>query len=249
MTTKGRPVFRHEAIARQLVADIRAGVYPVGSQLPTELNLCTIFGASRHTVRQALATLTERGLIVRRTSSGSMIISAHEPRILVQSTEPMASQLSGPSDLQRAIVATEYVTVDANLANLLDCEAGEEWFSLKTINRSRETGEVVSAAKIFVPKAYAGIVDHPDHERMRISDQILSMYDEIIERVQVEVVAGPLPSEAQAVLGEGSGIGLTVIRRYTGRTGQLFEVSMTFHSEGQHVFLVELRRPKAASLS
>jgi GntR family transcriptional regulator len=104
MTKKGRPVFRHETILRQLIADIRSGVYAVETQLPPELDLCETFSASRHTVRQALANLTSHGLIARRASSGSMIIAAHEPRILVQSPELMATQLNGPTDLLRTIV-------------------------------------------------------------------------------------------------------------------------------------------------
>lgn len=234
-------------IARQLIADIRSGVYPVGTQLPPELDLCEKFGASRHTVRQALSSLTERGLIVRRASSGSMIISAHEPRILVQSSEPMAPSLSNPTDLIRTIESTGHVTTDGALADLIDCDIGEAWFCLKTINRSKTTGEVESAAEIYVPHAYAGIVEHPDHERMRISDQVLTMYDEVIEKVQVEVVAGPLPPGPAAILGRPAGsTGLTAIRRYTGRSMKLFEVSLTYYVESRHVFLVELRRQKSA---
>jgi GntR family transcriptional regulator len=110
-------------------------------------------------------------------------------------------------------------------------------------------GAVVSAAEIFLPLVYAGIIDHPDHGWMRISDQVLSMYEEVIEKVQVEVLAGPLPPRPLVALGQPANTGgLTVIRRYTGKTGKLFEVSMTYHAEKQQVFLVELRRQKGSSL-
>src|SRR5260221_11694899 len=109
MARESRTAFRHETIARQLIGEIRQGVYPVGTQLPTELQLCERFDASRHTVRQALRTLTDRGLIVRRASSGSMIIAAHEPRILVHSAGSMAKTLANPSDLAREIVARDLI--------------------------------------------------------------------------------------------------------------------------------------------
>ncbi|MBV9564197.1 MAG: GntR family transcriptional regulator, partial [Bradyrhizobium sp.] len=48
-----RAVPRYRAIAEQLLADIARGRYPVGSALPTEIELCRRFDASRHTVREA----------------------------------------------------------------------------------------------------------------------------------------------------------------------------------------------------
>src|ERR1700754_161523 len=104
MVRQPRSAFRHETIAKQLIAEIREGVYPVGTQLPPELQLCARFDASRHTVRQALRTLSDRGLIVRRASSGSMIIAAHEPRIMIQSAGSMVESLANPRDLVREIV-------------------------------------------------------------------------------------------------------------------------------------------------
>jgi GntR family transcriptional regulator len=242
MKQRSKPAFRHEMIAKQIVEDIQSGVYPVGTQLPPELELCQLLKASRHTVRQALSTLSKRGLIVRRASTGSMIISSHEPRILVQSSEPMSRTLAGPSNLKRTIVARDHIDVDAALADIIQCGLGEPWFRLKTINHSKETGALVSAAEIYIPSEYAGIVSHPEHERMRISDQVLSMYDEIIDKVEVEVVAGPLLFGPAAMLQQPVGsIGLAVIRRYTGRSEKLFEVSVTYHAQERRVFLVELR--------
>jgi len=43
-------------VARTLKEEIVGGVYPVGSQLPTEDDLCERFSISRYTVREALHT-------------------------------------------------------------------------------------------------------------------------------------------------------------------------------------------------
>ena len=45
---------RYLQIARTLRKEIVDGVYPVGSQLPTEHQLCERFAVSRYTVREAL---------------------------------------------------------------------------------------------------------------------------------------------------------------------------------------------------
>jgi GntR family transcriptional regulator len=243
MARKPRTAFRHETIAKQLIAEIREGVLPVGTQLPTEPQLCERFEASRHTVRQALRSLTDRKLIVRRAGSGSMIIASQEPRILVQSVGSMAKSLSNPSDLVREIVARDLIRVPSDLANFLQCDAGEEWFRLRTISSSKQSGRTESAAEVYVPAIYAGIVDHPQHETMRISDQVLGMYDEEIEKVAIEIISRSRPAEIAALLkAERDGGGFAIVRRYTGKLKRIFEVSVTYYLSGEHVFLMELRR-------
>ncbi len=75
---------RYEAIYRQLVSDIRDGHYPVGGKLPPELELCTTFGASRHTVREAVRRLTEQGLIARRAGAGTIVLRRTRSRGFTQ---------------------------------------------------------------------------------------------------------------------------------------------------------------------
>ncbi|GAA4436020.1 GntR family transcriptional regulator [Actinokineospora soli] len=53
----------HVRLADELRRRIARGVLPVGSALPSETQLCAEFGASRGTVRQALAALRHEGLI------------------------------------------------------------------------------------------------------------------------------------------------------------------------------------------
>ena len=50
-------------IEEALSSDIAAGIYPAGGRLPVEADLADRFGVNRHTVRQALAALQERGAI------------------------------------------------------------------------------------------------------------------------------------------------------------------------------------------
>ena len=121
--------------------------------------------------------------------------------------------------------------------------SGDEWFRLRTVSHSQQSGRTESAAEIYVPALYAGIVNHPQHETMRISDQVLSMYDEEIEKVEIEIISRPRPAEIAALLkAERDGGGFTIVRRYTGKVNRVFEVSVTYHLPGEHVFLMELRR-------
>lgn len=53
---------------------IRTKVWPIGSQIPTEVELSTALGCSRSTVGKAIAQLVHAGLVERRTKAGTRVI-------------------------------------------------------------------------------------------------------------------------------------------------------------------------------
>ena len=57
-------------MARTLRKEIVDGVYPVGSQLPTEHELCERFEVSRYTIREALRRLRDDNLVASRPARG-----------------------------------------------------------------------------------------------------------------------------------------------------------------------------------
>lgn len=65
-------------IADVLAARIEDGTYPPEARLPAELELAAEFGASRESVRRAVAELRERGLIETVKGKGSFILPAEE---------------------------------------------------------------------------------------------------------------------------------------------------------------------------
>ncbi|MFN7236834.1 MAG: GntR family transcriptional regulator, partial [Brevundimonas sp.] len=62
---------RYRQLAETLRAAIARGDFPVGSQLPPELELAQTHGVSRHTARDAIRLLSEAGLIARRRGAGT----------------------------------------------------------------------------------------------------------------------------------------------------------------------------------
>jgi GntR family transcriptional regulator, phosphonate transport system regulatory protein len=60
-------------IAAKLTQEIAAGHYRPGDKLPTEAALATRFGVNRHTVRRALASLSDRGLVHSRQGAGVFV--------------------------------------------------------------------------------------------------------------------------------------------------------------------------------
>ncbi|MGP4016547.1 GntR family transcriptional regulator [Saccharopolyspora sp. 5N708] len=69
----GQVRLKHQLIAAELAADIRAGRLRHGERLPGEHALATRFAVSRNTVRLALSELGDQGLIATHSGKGSFV--------------------------------------------------------------------------------------------------------------------------------------------------------------------------------
>ena len=66
----------HQQLLEHYQALIERGVLATGSHLPTEMALMARHGVSRGTVRQALRSLSDAGLVRRETKNGTVVTSA-----------------------------------------------------------------------------------------------------------------------------------------------------------------------------
>lgn len=70
------PRFVWQQIADDIAADIRSGVLPVDSRLPSEEALASeVYGVARATVRRAIASLVEEDLLVVVHGRGTFVAS------------------------------------------------------------------------------------------------------------------------------------------------------------------------------
>ena len=85
-TGRGRTLLYQE-VAQSLRQDVQAGFHPRGTYLPSEADLCARFRVSRDTIRRALASLAEEGLIQSEPGVG------HRVRGQVVSARPQPEDL------------------------------------------------------------------------------------------------------------------------------------------------------------
>ncbi|MGW3139232.1 GntR family transcriptional regulator [Streptomyces sp. NPDC001139] len=79
---RGSPVPLYYQLAQQLEAAIEHGALAPGNLLGNEIDLSTRLGLSRPTVRQAIQSLVDKGLLVRRRGVGTQVVHSQVKRPL-----------------------------------------------------------------------------------------------------------------------------------------------------------------------
>ena len=110
---------KYKEIAAALKQQILDGVYPPGSLLPTEQQLCSIHDASRQTIRTALQALAEEGLISRRQGSGSRVSALQDFSLQPQRTIAIITTNITDYIFPWVLRAAESVLSSNNCATLL----------------------------------------------------------------------------------------------------------------------------------
>lgn len=238
------PLYR--GIAGVLREAIARGDYPVGASLPPELSLCRMFDASRHTVREALRTLTAEELIVRRKRAGSKVLAAHSPTVYAQSVTSIEQLLNYPETWRKTVTNRE-VRANDELAALLGCESGSRWFLISTLRHSKGSRTPLCWIDIYLQPRYAGVIRHRNHDHTLICDQVLEMYHETLDRVQVELSAGRVSRRMAKRLKVPAGSpALFVLRRYLNPTGEAFEITLSVHPSQRYRYAFEVKRSRAS---
>jgi GntR family transcriptional regulator len=80
------PMYRQ--IAQKLRQRITSGELAPGHQLPTELELREMHGASRNTIRDAIKWLTTNGLVETRPGQGTFVVVRSDPFVTTLSADP-----------------------------------------------------------------------------------------------------------------------------------------------------------------
>jgi GntR family histidine utilization transcriptional repressor len=73
----------HQRIQADIESKIISGEWPPGHRLPTELEMCAIYGCSRMTVNKVLTQLTREGLIDRRKRAGSFVLQPRSQAAII----------------------------------------------------------------------------------------------------------------------------------------------------------------------
>lgn len=136
-------------IADALAAEIAAGRHPPGGQLPTEAALAARFRVNRHTVRRALAALTEGGLVRASRGRGTFVEAAPLSYPIGPRTRFSEIVTGAGREAWGDLVAAGAVAVDAERATALALAPGDPVLELLTVHRA--DGTPISTARTWLP--------------------------------------------------------------------------------------------------
>ncbi|MEU6349184.1 GntR family transcriptional regulator [Streptomyces sp. NPDC047072] len=145
---RGSPVPLYYQLARQLEAAIEHGALAPGNLLGNEIDLSVRLGLSRPTVRQAIQTLVEKGLLVRRRGVGTQVVHSQVKRPLELSSlyDDLEAAGQGP---QTRVVRNEPVPAPTDVAAALAVAEGTEVVLLERLRLTH--GQPVALLCNYLP--------------------------------------------------------------------------------------------------
>ena len=136
MTPTRDPIW--SAIAATLRGELGAGAYAPGAKLPTEAELSLRFGVNRHTVRHALAALTEEGLVQPRRGAGVFVTSVPTDYPLGRRVRFHQNVLASGRTPSRRLLRSETRPADAVEAEALAVAPGSAVHVVEGLSRVDE---------------------------------------------------------------------------------------------------------------
>ncbi len=113
-------------VEQHLRQRVQSGEWQPGQKIPTEEQMCAAYGVSRVTMRQALARLVDRGLLVRERGRGTFVrdaaLTAAARGVTSFTTELAALGLEAGA----RVLAVEVVPADAATLDALGLDHGAE---------------------------------------------------------------------------------------------------------------------------
>jgi GntR family transcriptional regulator len=232
-------------LAKHLATTIASGGYAVGSLLPTELELCRQYNASRYTVRLALATLQDQGLISRKKNVGSTVQAMRPTTRFVQSLSTVEDLALFGANNVRVIHRIDEIVIDVELAKELGCAGGSRWLRLSSLRFDRsDRKRPVGWLDIYIDPAYGDVADAARQSpNVLVSSLIEMRYGRRIARIQQVIDSMAVPKTmAEALKVEAGSPALKIVRRYLDAAGEAFEISMSVYPSGRLTVSTDLQR-------
>ena len=239
---------RYIQVARALRKEIVDGVYPVGSQLPTEHELCQRFSVSRYTVREALRRLREDNLISSRPRAGTMVVPRPSSHAYVQDVVSINDLLAFATGARFAIESIAMVTIDAELAARTGLPLGEEWLAVVGVRRTEDPGDPatpICRTEYYINRSFAAVGRMLGNHTGPIFPLLEDLFGISIVEVHQEIAAAQISPDLAEVLAVEPGTpALQMQRTYTTSDSEVAQVTVNTHPASRFRHSMTMRRVK-----
>nr|WP_243239434.1 GntR family transcriptional regulator [Sulfobacillus harzensis] len=214
-----RYIPKYYRIRQDLLEKIRDGRFPAGSSIPSETELCAIYGVSRGTIRRALDELDRSGLIERAPGRSTTVCTPKIPLLASGFRSDIANKGLRPGTEVLSITAAE---PPWDVARLLGIPGGRTVDIIERVISANDTPLVVET--VFIRSLKEAIVESevksnslltliPVKSRAILS-RAVETYEPIILAAEDATLLGcsqgDLAIRDQAVLYDGDGCPLYV---------------------------------------
>jgi DNA-binding GntR family transcriptional regulator len=230
-------------ISGELTDAIASGVYPVGAQLPTELDLCERFGVSRHTAREALRRLTSAGLVRRRQRAGTVVIALPSDARFVHEVHSLGDlqQYARTTHLRFAYIGG--ISLNKAQAARFGAQPGDEWVYATGLRLDPTGDRPICVTRLYLNPALTDIADKLRNSREAVYALIEREYRITIATVAQEFHGVVLDVHDAGNLGVPPGTsGLQVLRSYYDAGGRLIEYADNVHPSDRFTYRMVLRK-------
>lgn len=230
------PVPLYYQLAQQLEAAIEKGALTPGTLLGNEIDLATRLGLSRPTVRQAIQSLVDKGLLVRRRGVGTQVVHSQVRRPLELSSLYDDLEAAGQRPATR-VLADRVEPATARVAAALGVPEGSE---VRYVERLRSAhDEPMAYLRNHLP---AGVLD-PDPGRLETTGLYRLMRGAGITLHSARQTVGARAATAAEaeLLAEEEGAPLLTMERTTfDDTGRAVEFGSHLYRASRYTFEFQL---------
>jgi GntR family transcriptional regulator len=232
-------------VVRALKDEIVRGVHPVGSQLPTEEELCERFAVSRYTVREALRLLREDHLVSSRKGAGTTVSTPRASDSYVHEVMSINDLVAFATGVRFRIDSIEMIVADAALATRIDSPVGERWLAVRGLRHADESEPPVCWTEVYINAEFAAVGRLLQRHTGPIFHLIEDLFGQRIVEVHQEIAAGPIrPDLAEGLQVHAGATALEVQRTYKLTGGKIAQVAINTHPASRFRHSMTMRRVK-----
>lgn len=242
--SRGSQIPLYHQVANDVRERITSGAWPPGRRIPGDQELSRLYGASRITIRQALANLVHEGLISRQPGRGSFVrdpaITAG-PRLLRSFTEEMRARRLRPSS---RVLSNAVVPANAQVAPKLGLPPGAPVVRLERLRYGN--GEPVGFQTSYLPAGrFSGLVD-VDFSDASLYEELERRFETTIDEADESYVAGTVDGDEARHLALPRRSPVLVVERIGSSGGQVVEFTCSIMRADRYRVNVRLRRERRA---
>jgi len=191
-----------------------SGVLKPGDQIPSESELCRIYGVSRITVRQAVRSLVDEGFLYRKQGKGTFVASPklrrRLPKLYSFSEDMMELGLRPSSKLLEQTV----IEVDEELAELLRLPSANRQVN-KLVRVRMANDEPILIERTLVPVYLCPNLWKEDLERGSLYAILREKYGLLLDHAYETYEVGKVRKDEARSLGCRVGSPAFIIERFT----------------------------------